>query len=283
MGESPLPSVGLPPDVIFARPITPPSLATPEAPLTLPTLPRRAAVLGLGFVLLLLLAMVLVSGAVWLGFYAITHATEPSDEALVPLIAVDKWINAALTLGALLFFARYHRLTLRAFGIRCDHAGRQAAWGLAALGGVYGALLLSVVFTIVLVALWPELEPDLASRLRFLELMSGGGFLGTVLMLVPVAIHEEILFRGLLMPLLHRLGGPWSVAVVISTLVFAALHVSQGWLAIPQVFLVGLALSLFFLWSRSLLAVIVAHFLFDLLQLQLAQVMLPFMERAAGS
>jgi membrane protease YdiL (CAAX protease family) len=282
MGDTPLPEEQLLADMIFARPIALPSTAALSLPHDLLTLSRRAALCGVGLVVGLLLAMTVISLAVGLAYYVVTGHASPAADALAPLIAVDKWLNATAALATLVLFARYHRLTLRAFGIRGDHGPRQAAWGLAALGGVYGALLLSAACTLVLVAVFPQLEADLSSRLKFLWLFSTGGFLSTVLLLVPVAIHEEIVFRGLLLPLLHRLGCRWGLAVLISTLVFASLHLSQGWLAIPQVFLVGLALSLFFLWSRSLLAVMAAHFLFDLLQLQLAQALRPLLEQATA-
>ncbi len=101
----------------------------------------------------------------------------------------------------------------------------------------------------------------------------------TVALLVPVAIHEETLFRGLLIPYLHRVGLGWPVAVLVSAAVFAALHITQGWLALPQIFAVGLILGGFFIWSRSLLAVMIAHFLFDLIQTELARFLLPWAQR----
>jgi membrane protease YdiL (CAAX protease family) len=282
MGETPLPQEPLPPDMILARPIAVVGVAAPDQPLSLATLSRRAALCGVGLVGGLLVAMLVLSFAEGLVYYWFTGRGEPEPTDLPLLIAVDKWLNALAALATLLLFARYHRLNLQAFGIRGDHAPRQAAWGLATLGGVYSALLLSAACTLVLVAVFPQLEEDLTSRLKFLGLFSTGSVLSTVAFLIPVAIHEEVVFRGLLLPLLRRLGGHWGLAVLISTLIFASLHVSQGWLAIPQVFLVGLALSLFFLWSRSLSAVIAAHFLFDFMQLQLAQALRPFLEQATG-
>jgi membrane protease YdiL (CAAX protease family) len=100
----------------------------------------------------------------------------------------------------------------------------------------------------------------------------------TIALMVPVAVHEELIFRGLLLPYLRRIGWPWWLAIAASSGTFAVLHVAQGWLAIIQVFGISVVLATFFVLSRSLLSVIAAHFLFDVLQTQLARVLLPHIE-----
>ena len=90
-------------------------------------------------------------------------------------------------------------------------------------------------------------------------------------LLVPLAMGlavllEEVLFRSLL------LGGlsAWVPApLLVATLgvVFGAMHSPQGSLGMVVAAAVGIALSLLFLWSGSLLAPFVAHYLINLLQL----------------
>ncbi|MDQ2807728.1 MAG: CPBP family intramembrane metalloprotease [Chloroflexota bacterium] len=90
-------------------------------------------------------------------------------------------------------------------------------------------------------------------------------------LLVPAAMGlavllEEVLFRSLL------LGGlsawvPAPLLVGALGLVFGAMHSPQGALGMVVSAAVGIALSLLFLWSGSLLAPFVAHYLINLLQL----------------
>ncbi len=90
-------------------------------------------------------------------------------------------------------------------------------------------------------------------------------------LLVPLAMGlavllEEVLFRSLL------LGGlsawvPAPLLVAALGLIFGAMHSPQGALGMVVAAAVGIALSLLFLWSGSLLAPFVAHYLINLLQL----------------
>ncbi len=90
-------------------------------------------------------------------------------------------------------------------------------------------------------------------------------------LLVPAAMFlavllEEVLFRGLL------LGGlsafvPAPLLVVGLGCVFGVMHSPQGTLGMIVAALIGMILSLLFLWSGSLLAPLVAHYLLNLLQL----------------
>ena len=90
-------------------------------------------------------------------------------------------------------------------------------------------------------------------------------------LLVPLAMGlavllEEVLFRSLL------LGGlsawvPAPLLVAALGVVFGAMHSPQGALGMVVAAAVGVALSILFLWSGSLLAPFVAHYLINLLQL----------------
>ena len=270
------------PDLIVARPVVAayaPWPPAPPSPLELPTLTRWSAAGGVALVLAGLCASLVVSVAMQM---LLAHREpEASPAAWHNLIIADKWISAALAIAALLSLMRLFRLAPAAFGLRTNRAGAQAAWSLATFGGVYCALLVSVAIVEAMVLAVPGLKQDLSSRLDFLEMLPIGNLTSVLLLLIPVAVHEEVFFRGLLLPFLRRLGCPWMVAVLISAALFASLHISQGWLAIPQVFCVAVALGTFFVLSRSLLAVMAAHFLFDFAQVQLYHVLAPWIEQAA--
>ncbi|MEW6252317.1 MAG: CPBP family intramembrane glutamic endopeptidase [Planctomycetota bacterium] len=192
-----------------------------------------------------------------------------------PLLAVGKWFDALLLIVLAAYFRRRNALPASAFGLQTDHLGRQVLWSVPMLAAIYVALIPMIVIVSVLLYLVPQVTQDLEHRLRFVELLPLGRLSDTLLLLIPVAIHEELLFRGLLIPYLRRVGLGWLGAIFASSAVFAVLHVTQGWLAILQVFGIGLVLSGCFVLSRSLLAVMLAHFFFDFIQMQI----LPFLVR----
>jgi membrane protease YdiL (CAAX protease family) len=189
-------------------------------------------------------------------------------------IIAQKWCEAALAVGLLIYFVFRHRISPAAFGLRGNRLGHQLLWAVAAAVGVYVALIASSAIVIPLFFLVPGFEGDLAERVEFVEAMPVHNLAKTLVLLVAVAAHEEALFRGLLLPYLRRISGSWWWAGLISALIFALLHVPhQGILAGIQVFSIAAVLSLFFVLSRSLIAVALAHLTFDFLQFQLVRIM----------
>jgi membrane protease YdiL (CAAX protease family) len=93
----------------------------------------------------------------------------------------------------------------------------------------------------------------------FLSTTSNMGFLINVLMIAILpALAEEILFRGALAGLLKDWTKNVHVAVLISSLVFAAIHL-QFYGFLPR-FLLGMVLGYLFFWSGSIWLPVVAHF-----------------------
>ena len=72
--------------------------------------------------------------------------------------------------------------------------------------------------------------------------------------------------------------GHWWLAVLISSAIFGALHLPQGVLGALQIAGIGATLGLIFVWSRSLLAVTIAHFIFNFVQFQLIRI-LPHLQK----
>ena len=75
-------------------------------------------------------------------------------------------------------------------------------------------------------------------------------------------VCEELLFRGFLIHYLEGLLG-LPAAVLISSVLFGLCHVYQGWQNVVRTGLVGLTLALIYLWSGSLILVMVLHFAID--------------------
>lgn len=93
---------------------------------------------------------------------------------------------------------------------------------------------------------------------------------GLILLIAGTAgIFEEIVFRGFLLTRLRVLLGTWTAAIVVGMFVFASLHMWEGAWAVMLILPVGLVLSIAFVRYRSLGAPMLAHFLFNFLQLAL--------------
>jgi uncharacterized protein len=99
----------------------------------------------------------------------------------------------------------------------------------------------------------------------FLTPRTPAGYALALLLVVTVSISEEIIFRGYLLLRFTTVIGNRVPAVLLSTLIFAAGHGYQGASGVAAVFVIGLLLSLVYLWRRSLVAPMVMHFLQDFL------------------
>jgi membrane protease YdiL (CAAX protease family) len=86
-----------------------------------------------------------------------------------------------------------------------------------------------------------------------------------VFAVLTAGIVEETLFRGYAVTRLVQLSGSPMLAVILSSVVFAALHFPLWGSGPTLVFLIGgLAYTAFFAWRRDLMAMIIAHVAIDL-------------------
>ena len=203
-------------NVIQARPVQihfpPPPPRRHVSPMELSTVSRRDAVLDLGLVLLVTLLL-----PFGLNFIALLLMEPPAFEGnLTYLEALGKWSDALLVGGLLAYLLLRHRLPPTSFGLHLRRPHIQGLWALGSLVCTYGWLLLSLVGILSIIVVYPPLEEDIMQRSKVLEAMPTENLGLTVLLLIPVAIHEEILFRALLLPYLRRLCGNWTVAILLS-------------------------------------------------------------------
>ena len=86
-------------------------------------------------------------------------------------------------------------------------------------------------------------------------------------MCITAGVCEEILFRGYMVTYfidpMHD-GFPW-MAALFPAVLFSLAHFYQGYKAMLKIFLLSLLFALIFIFSKSLLIVIVIHFLVDLI------------------
>src|SRR5581483_4595728 len=131
-----------------------------------------------------------------------------------------------------------------------------AAWFWSLAAGAAGIIALAALWTVMasIVRVPPNTLPDM----RGVPASTAAAFLLVAIVAAPLT--EEIAFRGYAMGLLRRHFGPIA-AIVISSVMFAAAHLTQG-LSAPKLIvylLVGLALAATVWRTGSLLPAAIVH------------------------
>jgi membrane protease YdiL (CAAX protease family) len=239
---------------LYARPVHEPAAVSV---LSLPTVTRAQAWGGI---------TVALACVLWTTFGLALLMRPPTDAApaFLPREMIgEKWIAAGVTILTAIYLAARLRLGADALGLRRDGLARQAAW---TTGGVLGVFAAHLSLAMLIGAILVHSEggsAEIERRMRFMGAIHVVSPVEALALLSAVAIHEELLFRGVLLPFARRALGSWWAAVGATSLLFAALHFPQGALAVGQIFVISLVLSCVFVGSRSLPAVMIAHFLFD--------------------
>ncbi|MBI5863951.1 MAG: CPBP family intramembrane metalloprotease [Planctomycetes bacterium] len=191
------------------------------------------------------------------------------------ITAAFKWVEFLLVAGLATYFIFRHGVRPRSLGIRFDGLGRQLLWGLAAFAGAYAYLIMTGLIAAPLIHFFggESLLRDLEHRQELMKAVPVQSAWIVASLSLAVGLHEELLFRGLLLTHIRRATGHWWRALLFSSIFFGLLHFTQGWFAVIQVTGLAVLLGVFFITSRSLLAVAAAHFAFDFCQFQLIHVM----------
>ena len=253
----------------LARPIEFNSPATPDSEIHLLSISRAGAwsdilIFILLFVSLDAIVQVLVArllkwhtGAEW----------DTDDVARVQthralLIPMLLW-RAALAVSVIGYIVRRRGGNLRSVGV----SSRNPALDL--LIGV-GAAIATGVATWTVVLSLAYMFPAFAEQLqensgRIMERVPKASPATFAMMTLLIGLYEELIFRGFLMPRLRRAIGSWTAAVLLSTALFAALHMfDQVAAALVLVTILSVMFSVVTIWRRSIVPAIVAHALFDL-------------------
>ena len=203
---------------------------------------------------------VLLSAAVTAGW---VHPLDVESQAGGLSLGLQTLLLPVLSLAALAAVLTALRIPVRrAFGLDRRHrhcAARQAP--LLYLAALPAVIATAVAWRLVLDGIGVPLTPQ-----PLVELMRNGqlppqAILYVSLLAVTVApVTEEVLFRGLLLPLLTRHYGP-AQAVVAVSLMFACVHFNAASLA--PLFVIAAAFALAYLWTGSLLTPILMHALFN--------------------
>lgn len=252
------------PSAPFARPIT---LSYADQPdpggdvFPLLSIGRAAAVKDLialmGFILLFA-AMTLYSG---LPLLLETYWSKGGHFIWVP-------IHGLLCLTLIALIARHRRQGPSAIGLGKTALLRVFLGTLAAVPLCFLAGAISnMAFT---VASGGDFASFARERGQFFDVVADLPIGWVVPLSVFVGIYEEIVFRGFMLSRLRALAGSNVGPVIISALIFGALHFSQGLVGMCQTAAVGLVLGTVAVRTRSIWPCILAHTTIDTISLLFA-------------
>ncbi len=184
---------------------------------------------------------------------------EKDPTALTIVLGASIFLEVFLLSFAYLFSVRKYGAPWSALGLRTP--GRGGYWLPGAL--VMSGLILVYAYFAVLAALGIEPDTDLPE-----ETFDNAGpiVVVAVLSLIFAPVMEEIFFRGFIAGGLRgRWGTLW--AALASGLLFASAHIGNpgNFYIIPPITLVGAIFAWGYFYSGSLIAPMIAHFLFNLL------------------
>lgn len=195
--------------------------------------------------------------------------TSVIDSAMQRGITYILAVNHGLLYGLMLWFLKLDGMSLRQIGwpsrFRLDAGlARETAIGIVGGAALYG----------VHQYVWGPLVSWLAQGTPTFRMASGTQPLGSnaaMALVVGVALGgfvEEQIYRGyVLVRLSERMGLP--VAAMPMLVFFGLLHFGLGWTGMLVATLTGLMLTLLFVWRRSLVPVVLAHALINVLVLVL--------------
>jgi membrane protease YdiL (CAAX protease family) len=128
---------------------------------------------------------------------------------------------------------------------------------------ISGLILVAWLVSIPLVWNWLPAE----RRSRLVEFLPGDTQekLLWALAFLSAAVMEEVAYRGVLFVLLDRWLGGWWPAVVVSSLVFAAAHMTQGLKSASVIVLFAFGLHVIVRVTGGLYTAMVAHWAYDVL------------------
>ena len=218
-----------------------------------------AIVIVVAFAIYTELALWLATGIVVLPLYV--PEGEVSRIIIVPVLC----IRAAGIVGIAVLILRNRRQSAKSVGIVRRGVALDLVLGVGAMAVAYAFIY---AWLIVSWVVWPSMTEEMVENAeRIMDLVPKLSPAGFVLLALLIGIYEELFFRGFLMTRLRRATGSWTIAVLLSTALFAALHaLDQELAALVPITILSIIFSLVTIWRHSILPAIVGHWLFNLSQ-----------------
>ena len=159
------------------------------------------------------------------------------------------WLCAIVLL---VIIRRGERLPLRSVGLGTSPWWKSILWGLVmtVISGVVG-------FGLAHATHYGQANNPTAAAFSKLPVWL------LILIILRAGVVEELFYRGYAIERLESLGLNRVWAVVIPLAIFGVGHWTGGWANILIALVLGVILSVFYLWRRDLVANMIAHFLVD--------------------
>jgi membrane protease YdiL (CAAX protease family) len=191
-------------------------------------------------------------------------AVRTADDALNPaFIFTLSLLDAAVIVALVLFFLYSHRESARDLLLGTRPPLREAAIGVAIIPAVFLAVILILAF---LLTFAPWLHNVPRNPLEDLLTTRRDALIFAVVVMIAGGVREEIQRAFIL----HRFGqylGGMHVGLAVHSVVFGLGHIDQGYDAAIATGTLGLMWGLLFIARRSVVAPMVSHAGFNVLQL----------------
>ena len=228
---------------------------------------RKSSWADLGAAIVMVTAFVFFSeGALAAAIGVLDLPPEVPDSEIGRIILVPALtLRAAGIMAITALILRHRSQTVRSVGVARQGLALNVVLGICAMLVSYGVIILWLVLTWMI---WPEVTERMTENAdRIMELVPKQSPAGFMFLAVLIGLYEELFFRGFLMTRLRRATGSWTVAVLLSTAMFAALHAfDQELAALVPITILSIIFSLVTIWRHSIIPAIVGHWLFNLSQ-----------------
>lgn len=184
----------------------------------------------------------------------------------VPSIGALGWVfvNGLVALSAIMLFVALRGQSLAALGLCRSPWRRLLPVIIAAAPAVWvTGIACNIAYAIVQLLRGVTMDSMMRHRLDFISAISEIDMHWVAPLSIFVGIYEEIFFRGFIMGRLASITRSRTAAVILSSLLFGAVHFTQGWLGVFQTTCLGAVLALAAVKGRSLWAAILAHAAID--------------------
>lgn len=203
-----------------------------------------------------------------IAFAAFSYETELSERIAewVPSVGALGWVfaNGFVAMTAVFVFLLLRGQTHRSLGL-CRSPWRRllpviiAAAPAAWLTGI----TCNIIYAAIQLLRGVSMEEMMRHRLGFISAISEIDMRWVAPLSIFVGVYEEIFFRGFVMGRLASITRSRVAAVILSSLLFGAVHFTQGWLGVFQTTCLGAVLAVAAVMGRSLWAAILAHAAID--------------------
>lgn len=216
----------------------------------------KVFLVALFFPVFYLLLGVLLGTGYAIGWGALnTGATSEQVTEQIASVALPVTIAAAAVFFIIIFVIfKVKKQNLLKY-INWNSPTRKSVYALSILL-VFGLFLTALLMAVVIPQSW--VANDVATN----ALTSMSPLLAILCMGLIIPIAEEFVFRGLMMSRLQTRFAPW-VAVVLTTVVFAAVHLSDSVGHVFTVLPFAISLCLVFLWTKSLRVTMFIHVIYN--------------------